>query len=83
MDGIIIFADNKVFDRDSFENQLFDKLRYESSLSILPVCSIECLEETIKTVSTFKALILDWNFISVILQTDMALLQETQLTACQ
>ncbi|MGM9722944.1 MAG: hypothetical protein ACI3YG_02465 [Prevotella sp.] len=62
MDGIIIFADNKVFDRDSFENQLFDKLRYESSLSILPVCSIECLEETIKTVSTFKALILDWNF---------------------
>lgn len=62
MDGIIIFADNRVFERDSFENQLFDKLRSELSLSVLPICSIECLEKTIKTVSTFNALILDWNF---------------------
>lgn len=62
MDGIIIFADNKVFERDSFENQLFDKLRSESSMSVLPICSIECLKKTIKTVSTFNALILDWNF---------------------
>ena len=30
-----------------------------------------------------NALILDWNFISVILQTDMALLQEIRLTVCQ
>ena len=30
-----------------------------------------------------NALILDWNFISVILQTDMALLQEIRLTVCR
>ena len=30
-----------------------------------------------------NVLILDWNFISVILQTDMALLQEIRLTVCQ
>lgn len=62
MNGIIIFADNKVLESNSFENQLFEELRRKSPLSVLPVCSIECLEETIKTVSTFKALILDWNF---------------------
>lgn len=31
MDGVVVFADNKVLDIDSFENKLFNKLREESS----------------------------------------------------
>ena len=62
MDGVVVFADNKVLDIDSFENKLFNKLREESSFTILPVCSIYDLESTIKATSTFKAIILDWNF---------------------
>ena len=59
---MVVFADNKVLDIDSFENKLFNKLREESSFTILPVCSIYDLESTIKATSTFKAIILDWNF---------------------
>lgn len=62
MDGVVVFADNNVLDSDSFENKLFNKLRKNSSFSILPVCSICDLESTIKATSTFKAIILDWNF---------------------
>ena len=54
MDGVVVFADNKVLDIDSFENKLFNKLREESSFTILPVCSIYDLESTIKATSTFK-----------------------------
>lgn len=62
MDGVVVFADNKVLEVESFENKLFNKLRQDSSFSVLPVCSIHDLESTIKAISTFKALILDWNF---------------------
>lgn len=62
MDGVVVFADNKVLEVESFENKLFNKLRQDSSFSVLPVCSIQDLESTIKATSTFKAIILDWNF---------------------
>ena len=62
MDGVVVFADNKVLEVDSFENQLFNKLKEESSYSVLPICCIQDLESTIKAISTFKAIILDWNF---------------------
>lgn len=62
MDGVIIFADNKVFDNGCYENNLFLKLRSDETLSVLPVDTISCLEKVLKTMSTFKALILDWNF---------------------
>ena len=62
MDGVVVFADNKVLEVDSFENKLFNRLKGESSYSVLPVCSIQDLESTIKAISTFKAIILDWNF---------------------
>ena len=62
MDGVVVFADNKVLEVESFENKLFNKLRQDSSFSVLPVCSIHDLESTIKATSTFKAIILDWNF---------------------
>lgn len=62
MDGVVVFADNKVLEAESFENQLFNKLKNDGAFPILPICSIEELETTIKTISTCKALILDWNF---------------------
>lgn len=62
MDGVVVFADNKVLEVDSFENKLFNRLKGVSSYSVLPVCSIQDLKSTIKAISTFKAIILDWNF---------------------
>lgn len=62
MDGVLIFADNKVLETGSFENKLFNELRTGLSYSVLPVCNIKDLELTIKAISTFKAIILDWNF---------------------
>lgn len=62
MDGVIIFADNNVFKQDSYENALFSKLRSDETFSVLPVDSINNLGKALKTMSTFKALILDWNF---------------------
>ena len=62
MDGIILFADNNVFENNSFENDLFEKLHSDKNLSVLPVSNLEDLKKTIRSISTFKALILDWNF---------------------
>lgn len=62
MDGIILFADNKVFEKNSFENNLFEKLHSDQELSVLPISNLEDLKNTIHSISTFKALILDWNF---------------------
>lgn len=62
MDGVIIFADNNVFETGSFENKLFSKLQADKTLSVLPIDTIENLEKVLKAMSTFKALILDWNF---------------------
>lgn len=63
MKGIILFADNNVLEAGTFENNLFNQLKKSTNdYVILPICSVEELEETLKNVSTFKALILDWNF---------------------
>ncbi|MBQ0089011.1 MAG: hypothetical protein KBT27_06735 [Prevotellaceae bacterium] len=62
MDGIILFADNKVFENNSFENYLFEKLHSDGDLSVIPISNLEDLKKTIRSISTFKALILDWNF---------------------
>lgn len=62
MDGIILFADNKVFEKNSFENDLFEKLHSDEDLSVIPISNLEDLKKTIRSISTFKALILDWNF---------------------
>ena len=62
MNGVILFADNNVFERGSFENSLFEKLKDENQYVVFPINSLEALNETLKNVSTFKALILDWNF---------------------
>lgn len=62
MDGIILFADNKVFENNSFENDLFEKLHSDGDLSVIPISNLEDFKKTIRSISTFKALILDWNF---------------------
>ena len=61
MEGVILFADNNVFS-DGKENDLFKKFITERDFSVLPIDSLECLEATIKSASTFKACIIDWNF---------------------
>lgn len=61
MDGVILFADNKIFE-DGHENELFKLFRQNEDYSVLPIDSLSCLEATIKSASTFKACIIDWNF---------------------
>lgn len=62
MKGVILFADNKVLEKSTIENKLFEKLNGSSDYVVLPITSVDALEETLKNISTFKALILDWNF---------------------
>lgn len=61
MDGIILFADNNIFSKGP-ENQLFNRFLQKKEFSILPIDNLACLEATIKSASTFKACIIDWNF---------------------
>ncbi len=61
MNGVIIFADDKVFENGSFENKLYENLTSDG-VPVLPISDLRTLETTIKSMSTFKALILDWNF---------------------
>lgn len=70
MEGVILFADNNVLCQNSFENKLFTRLSQEQTLTVLPICSLSDLEATIKTTSTYKALILDWNFSNPLQQGD-------------
>lgn len=61
MDGVVLFADNKVFSKGS-EKSLFELFLKKKDFSILPIDNLACLEATIKSASTFKACIIDWNF---------------------
>lgn len=62
MEGVILFADDHIFDEKRFENKLFQKFNTVGSFSILPINNLNILEKTVVSISTFKALILDWNF---------------------
>lgn len=62
MDGVILFADDKVF-QQSYENEFFRSLLKEKKYPVLAVDNIELLEKTVRSISTYKAVILDWNFI--------------------
>lgn len=61
MDGVVLFADNKVFSGEN-ESQLFKLFLQKKEFSVLPIDTLTCLEATIKSASTFKACIIDWNF---------------------
>ncbi|MGB5023762.1 MAG: hypothetical protein WBO44_00355 [Saprospiraceae bacterium] len=62
MEGVIIFADDHVFD-NKFENGLFDALSKEKQHPVLPIVNLDLLASSIKSTSSIKALIVDWNFI--------------------
>ena len=61
MNGVVLFADNKVFSKGN-EKSLFEFFLKKKEFSILPIDNLACLESTIKSASTFKAFIIDWNF---------------------
>lgn len=61
MNGVVVFADNRIFSKGK-ENELFKLFLNDSDFSVLPIDSLECLESTIKSVSTFRACIIDWDF---------------------
>ena len=62
MEGVILFADDHIFDAQRLENKLFQKFNSDGSFSILPINNLNILEKTVVSISTYKALILDWNF---------------------
>lgn len=66
MDGIVLFADNMIFSNEGNENQLLKLFLQKSEFSVVPINNLKCLEATIKSISTFKACIIDWNFESPI-----------------
>ena len=62
MEGVILYADDHVFHSERIENELFRKFNLEGKFSILPIDNLSILEKTVASVSTYRALILDWNF---------------------
>ena len=62
MEGIILFADDHIFESDRLENKLFNKLNSQGGYPILPIDNLDVLERTVSSISTYRALILDWNF---------------------
>lgn len=64
MNGIVIFADNKIFSPEK-ENRLFERFRQDNDFSVLPIDNLSCLESTVKSTSTFRACIIDWDFENV------------------
>lgn len=62
MEGVILYADDHIFDVDRIENELFRRFNSDKNLAVLPINNLTILEKTVSSISTFKALILDWNF---------------------
>lgn len=62
MEGVILFADDHIFDPQRLENKLFLKFNSDGIFSTLPINNLNILEKTVSSISTYKALIIDWNF---------------------
>ncbi|MBK7966581.1 MAG: hypothetical protein IPK10_15785 [Bacteroidetes bacterium] len=60
MEGVILFADDKVFESGTSENKLYLKLANE--FPVLAVNSIGLAIKAINSIGTFSAIILDWEF---------------------
>lgn len=65
MEGIILFADDFVFNHEDFESKLFHKIKTKG-IPVLPIGNLGDFENTIKAISTYKAIILDWEFIEML-----------------
>lgn len=61
MNRVVLFADNNVFSEGN-ENGLFNMFLQKGEFSVIPIDNLACLEATIKSASTFRACIIDWNF---------------------
>lgn len=61
MNGVVLFADNRIFCQGK-ENELFNLFLSNPEFSVLPIDSLGCLESVIKSASTFRACIIDWDF---------------------
>jgi hypothetical protein len=61
MNGVVLFADNRIFCQGK-ENELFNLFLSNPEFSVLPIDSLGCLESVIKSSSTFRACIIDWDF---------------------
>lgn len=62
MNGIILYADDDVLNSNSSENKLFQIFNNSTDHSVLPITNLEDLQKTISSISTFRALLLDWTF---------------------
>lgn len=62
MNGIILYADDDVLNCKSSENKLFQKFNNSTEHSVLPITNLDDLQKTISSISTFRALLLDWTF---------------------
>lgn len=60
MDGVILFADDKVLESGTPENRLY--LRLAKRFPVLAAETIELADRAIKSIGTFSAIILDWEF---------------------
>lgn len=60
MDGVILFADDHIYTPDRPESVLFDSLKGE--LPVLGVHNLELATSAVKSIGSFKALILDWQY---------------------
>lgn len=64
MEGVILFADDHLFTEKSGEKALFESLR--TSFPVLGVQNLEHAKKSLKTMSSFQAIILDYDFNSTI-----------------
>jgi hypothetical protein len=61
MEGVILFADDEIYN-SGFEEDFFKSLVSEKQFPVIAVDNLELLQKTSNSISTFKAIILDWNF---------------------
>jgi hypothetical protein len=60
MEGVILFADDHIYSQDRPERLLYESFRRE--LPTLGVHNLELAIQSVKSIGSFKALILDWQY---------------------
>jgi hypothetical protein len=60
MEGVILYADDKVLDQNTPENRLY--LRLAKRYPVLAAETIELADRAIQSIGTFSAVIVDWEF---------------------
>lgn len=60
MEGVILFADDHIYSPDRPERLLYESLR--SELPTLGIHNLDLAAQAVKSIGSFKALILDWQY---------------------